>query len=180
MRCASMMPSSARTRMARIGRLRRWVRLRRLSTAPVSRFRWTSSTSICVIPWSDTSMYQLCTLIAAREIRRDPTNGIRNEAWRQACQRRSENHRRDQVQSTLSDGLPEKDALVVRFGRAIFQNHMRSRPELYAKVVEVIRPTGDVRTNARLWAITPWPPSCCAPLTSTFLTRPTKLPAIKR
>ena len=39
------------------------------------------------------------------------------------------------------DGLPEKDALVVRFGRAIFQDRKVS-PELYAKVVEVFGQQG--------------------------------------
>jgi hypothetical protein len=33
------------------------------------------------------------------------------------------------------DGVPERDALVIRFGRAIFHEHKVS-PELYAQVVE--------------------------------------------
>jgi hypothetical protein len=41
-------------------------------------------------PVVGTAMYQLCTLIAAREFAR---------SWCKARQRRSENHRRDQVQS---------------------------------------------------------------------------------
>jgi len=39
------------------------------------------------------------------------------------------------------DGLPEKDALVIRFGRALFREHVVT-PELYAKVVEAFGKQG--------------------------------------
>ena len=39
------------------------------------------------------------------------------------------------------DGVPEKEALVIRFGRAIFQDRKVS-PELYAKVVEAFGQQG--------------------------------------
>jgi 4-carboxymuconolactone decarboxylase len=80
-----------------------------------------------------TAMYQLCTLIAAREF---------DEAYE--WNSHEPGARRAGVdQKTIDaikygrplDGLPPKEALVVRFGRAIFQDRKVPSP-LYAEVVK--------------------------------------------
>jgi len=45
------------------------------------------------------------------------------------------------------DGLPEKEALIVRFGRALLEDHAVS-PELYAKVVDVFGKQGMFELSA--------------------------------
>lgn len=90
-------------------------------------------------PVVGTSMYQLCTLIAAREFD-EPYEWNSHEAG--AKRANVDQKTIDAIKFNRPlDGLPEKDALVVRFGRAIFQNH-RVTPELYAKVVEVFGQQG--------------------------------------
>ena len=86
-----------------------------------------------------TAMYQICTLIAAREF-------DENYEWNshEAGAKRANVDQKtiDAIKFNRPlDGLPEKDALVVRFGRAIFQDRKVS-PELYAKVVEVFGQQG--------------------------------------
>jgi 4-carboxymuconolactone decarboxylase len=86
-----------------------------------------------------TAVFQICTLIAAREF---------DEAYE--WNSHETGARRANVdQKTIDaikfnrplDGLPEKEALVVRFGRAIF--HDRKVPsDLYAKVVETFGQQG--------------------------------------
>ncbi len=79
------------------------------------------------------AMFQICTLIAAREFDEKYEWNSHEAGARRA----------NVDQKTIEaikfnrplDGLPEKDALVIRFGRAIFRDHTVS-PELYAKVVE--------------------------------------------
>ena len=86
-----------------------------------------------------TALYHLCALIAAREFD-EPYEWNSHETGAQ---------RANVDQKTIDaikfnrplDGLPEKEALVVRFGRAIFQDRKVS-PELYAKVVEVFGEQG--------------------------------------
>ena len=85
------------------------------------------------------AMFQICTLIAAREF---------DEAYEwnshEAGARRAKVDQRtiDAIKFNRPlDGLPEKEALVVRFGRAIF--HDRKVPsELYAKVIETFGQQG--------------------------------------
>ena len=86
-----------------------------------------------------TAMYQICTLIAAREF-------DENYEWNshEAGAKRANVDQKtiDAIKFNRPlDGLPEKEALVVRFGRAIFQDRKVS-PELYAKVVEVFGQQG--------------------------------------
>jgi 4-carboxymuconolactone decarboxylase len=86
-----------------------------------------------------TAMYQLCTLIAAREFD-EPYEWNSHEAGAK---------RANVDQKTIDAikfnrplvGLPEKEALVVRFGRAIFQDR-KVPSELYAKVVETFGQQG--------------------------------------
>jgi 4-carboxymuconolactone decarboxylase len=90
-------------------------------------------------PVVGTAMYQLCTLIAAREFD-EPYEWNSHEAG--ARRANVDQKTIDAVKFNRQlDGLPEKDALVVRFGRAIFQDHKVS-PDLYAKVVEVFGQQG--------------------------------------
>jgi 4-carboxymuconolactone decarboxylase len=86
-----------------------------------------------------TAMYQLCTMIAAREFD-EPYEWNSHEAGAK---------RANVDQKTIDAikfnrplvGLPEKEALVVRFGRAIFQDR-KVPSELYAKVVETFGQQG--------------------------------------
>jgi 4-carboxymuconolactone decarboxylase len=90
-------------------------------------------------PVVGTAMYQLCTLIAAREFD-EPYEWNSHEAG--AKRANIDQKTIDAIKFNRPlDGLPEKDALVVRFGRAIFQDRKVS-PELYAKVVEVFGQQG--------------------------------------
>jgi 4-carboxymuconolactone decarboxylase len=83
-------------------------------------------------PVVGTAMYQLCTLIAAREFD-EPYEWNSHEA---GAKRANVDQRTiDAIKFNRGlDGVPEREALVVRFGRAIFQD--RKVPwDLYAKVV---------------------------------------------
>lgn len=86
-----------------------------------------------------TAMYHLCALIAAREFD-EPYEWNSHET---GAQRANVNQKTiDAVKfNRLLDGVPEKDALVIRFGRAIFQDR-KVGPELYAKVVETFGQQG--------------------------------------
>jgi len=86
-----------------------------------------------------TAVFQICTLIAAREF---------DEAYEWNSHETGAK-RANVDQKTIDaikfnrplDGVPEKDALVIRFGRAIFHDHKVSS-ELYAKVVEAFGQQG--------------------------------------
>jgi 4-carboxymuconolactone decarboxylase len=86
-----------------------------------------------------TALYHLCALIAAREFD-EPYEWNSHETGAQ---------RANVDQKTIDavkfnrplDGLPEKEALVVRFGRAIFQQRKVS-PELYTQVVNAFGQQG--------------------------------------
>lgn len=90
-------------------------------------------------PVVGTAMYQLCTLIAAREF--DETyewNSHEAGARRANVDQKSI----DAIKFNRPlDGVPERDALVIRFGRAIFHDRKVSS-ELYAKVVEAFGQQG--------------------------------------
>ena len=45
-------------------------------------------------------------------------------------------------------GLPEKDAAVIEFGRALFRGHHRASPELYSRIVEVFGRQGLIELAA--------------------------------
>jgi len=83
-------------------------------------------------PVVGTAMYQLCTLIAAREFD-EPYEWNSHEAG--AKRANVDQKTIDAIKFNRGlDGVPEKEALVVRFGRAIFQDR-KVPSELYAKVV---------------------------------------------
>jgi 4-carboxymuconolactone decarboxylase len=84
-------------------------------------------------------MFQICALIAAREF---------NENYEWTAHEAGA--KRAMVNANTIDairfnrgleGLPEKDALVIRFGRGLLREHAVS-PELYAKVVEAFGKQG--------------------------------------
>ena len=85
------------------------------------------------------AVFQICTLIAAREF-------DENYEWNshEAGAKRANVDQKtiDAIKFARGlEGLPEKDALVVRFGRAIFHDHKVS-PELYAQVVKTFGQQG--------------------------------------
>lgn len=86
-----------------------------------------------------TAMYHLCALIAAREFDEPyEWNSHETGAKRASVDQKSI----DAVKFNRPlDGVPEKEALVIRFGRAIFQDR-KVGPELYAKVVETFGQQG--------------------------------------
>jgi hypothetical protein len=85
------------------------------------------------------AMFQICTLIAAREF--DETyEWTSHEAGAKRVGVDAKTIDAIRFNRSL-DGLPEKDALVIRFGRALFRDHKVS-PELYARVVEVFGKQG--------------------------------------
>jgi len=85
------------------------------------------------------AIFQICTLIAAREF-------DENYEWtsHEAGAKRANVDMKtiDAIRFNRGlEGLPEKEALVVRFGRALFREH-RVSSELYAQVVEVFGKQG--------------------------------------
>lgn len=80
-----------------------------------------------------TAMYQLCSIIAAREFD-EPYEWSSHEAG--ALRAGISQKAVDAVKFDRAlDGVPEKEALVIHFGRAILRDHKVSS-ELYAKVVK--------------------------------------------
>ena len=84
-------------------------------------------------------MFQICSLIAAREF----DENYEWTAHETGAKRANVDPKTiDAIRFNRGvDGLPEKDALVIRFGRALFHEHAVSS-ELYAKVVEVFGKQG--------------------------------------
>ena len=85
------------------------------------------------------AVFQICALIAAREFNE-------NYEWtaHEAGAKRAmvDMQTIDAIRFNRGlDGLPEKDALVIRFGRGLLREHAVS-PELYAKVVAVFGKQG--------------------------------------
>lgn len=86
-----------------------------------------------------TAVFQICTLIAAREF-----DEVYEWNSHEAGAKRANVDQKtiDAIKFNRPlDGLPEKEALVVRFGRAIFRDH-KVPSELYAKVVETFGQQG--------------------------------------
>ena len=79
------------------------------------------------------AMFQICTLIAAREFD-EVYEWTSHEAGAKRANVDPKTIDAIRFNSPL-EGLPDKDSLVIRFGRALFREHAVS-PELYAKVVE--------------------------------------------
>ena len=90
-------------------------------------------------PVVGTAMYQLCTLIAAREFD-EPYEWNSHEGGAKRAHVDQKSIDAIKFNRPL-DGVPEKDALVIRFGRAIFQDR-KVPSELYAKVVEAFGQQG--------------------------------------
>lgn len=90
-------------------------------------------------PVVGTAMYQLCTLIAAREFD-EPYEWNSHEAGARRANVDQKSIDAIKFNRPL-DGVPEKEALVIRFGRAIFQDR-KVGPELYAQVVETFGQQG--------------------------------------
>ncbi len=85
------------------------------------------------------AIFQICTLIAAREF--DETYEWTSHET--GAKRANVDMKTiDAIRFNRSlESLPEKDALVIRFGRALFRDHKVS-PELYAKIVQVFGKQG--------------------------------------
>lgn len=90
-------------------------------------------------PVVGTAMYQLCTLIAAREFD-EPYEWNSHEGGAKRANVDQKSIDAIKFNRPL-DGVPEKDALVIRFGRAIFQDR-KVPSDLYAKVVETFGQQG--------------------------------------
>lgn len=90
-------------------------------------------------PVVGTAMYQLCTLIAAREFD-EPYEWNSHEGGARRANVDQKSIDAIKFNRPL-DGVPEKDALVIRFGRAIFQDR-KVPSDLYAKVVEAFGQQG--------------------------------------
>jgi hypothetical protein len=92
-------------------------------------------------------MFQLCSLIAVREFD-DPFNWNAHEGG--AIRAKVDQRSVDAIKFNRPvDGLPEKDALVIRFGRAIFRDH-KVNPELYAQVVKTFGQQGMLELDATM------------------------------
>ena len=86
-----------------------------------------------------TQYFEICTLIAARDFDQQ----YEWTAHELAAQKAGVDQKViDAIKFNRGvDGLPEKEATVIRFGRAIFKDHKVS-PALYAKVVELFGKRG--------------------------------------
>ena len=86
-------------------------------------------------------MFEICALIAAREFEEDVEwTGHSAGARRQGVSEKT--IQAIQFNREPKD-VPEKDALMIRFGRALFREHKVS-PELYAEVVKTFGQRGMV------------------------------------
>lgn len=93
------------------------------------------------------AMFQLGSLIAIREFD-DPFNWNAHEG--QAARAGVDQRTIDAVKFDRPvDGLPEKDALAIRFGRAIMRDHKVS-PELYAQVIAAFGKQGMMELDATM------------------------------
>lgn len=93
------------------------------------------------------AMFQICSLIAVREFD-DPFNWNAHEGG--ALRANVDQRTIDAIKFNRGvDGLPEKDALVIRFGRALFRDHKVS-PELYAQVVKTFGQQGMMELDATM------------------------------
>ena len=80
------------------------------------------------------AMFQICALIAAREFNEN-YEWTAHEAGAKRAMVDAKTVAAIRFNRGL-EGLPDKDALVIRFGRGLLREHAVS-PELYAQVVEV-------------------------------------------
>jgi hypothetical protein len=80
------------------------------------------------------AMYQLCSIIAAREFD-EPYEWNSHEGGARRAGVSEKTIEAVKFNRSL-DGLPAKEALVVEFGRALFRDQHRVSSELYARVVK--------------------------------------------
>ncbi len=80
------------------------------------------------------AMYQLCSIIAAREFD-EPYEWNSHEGGARRAGVSEKTIEAVKFNRSL-DGLPPKEALVVEFGRALFRDQHRVSSELYARVVK--------------------------------------------
>jgi hypothetical protein len=80
------------------------------------------------------AMYQLCSIIAAREFD-EPYEWNSHEGGARRAGVNEKTIEAVKFNRPL-DGLPAKEALVVEFGRALFRDQHRVSSELYARVVK--------------------------------------------
>jgi 4-carboxymuconolactone decarboxylase len=86
-------------------------------------------------------MFEICALIAAREFDED-FEWAGHEAGAKRAGVSEKTIQAIRLNRELKD-LPEKDALMIRFGRALFREH-KAGPELYAEVVKAFGQRGTV------------------------------------
>jgi len=86
-------------------------------------------------------MFEICALIAAREFDED-FEWTGHEAGARRAGVSAQTIQAIQFNRELKD-VPAKDALMIRFGRALFREHKVS-PELYAEVVKTFGQRGTV------------------------------------
>jgi len=94
-----------------------------------------------------TAMYQLCSIIAAREFD-EPYEWNSHEGGARRAGVDEKTIEAVKFNRSL-EGVPEKEALVVQFGRALFREHKVS-PELYAQVVKTFGQEGMFELTATM------------------------------
>ncbi len=92
-----------------------------------------------------TAMYQLCSIIAAREFD-EPYEWNSHEGGARRAGVSEKTIEAVKFDRPL-DGLPAKEALVVEFGRALFRGQHRVSSELYARVVKEFGQEGMYRAD---------------------------------
>jgi alkylhydroperoxidase family enzyme len=95
-----------------------------------------------------TAMYQLCSIIAAREFD-EPYEWNAHEGGARRAGVDEKTIAAVKFNRKL-DGVPEKDALVIRFGRALFRGQHKVSPELYAAVVKAFGQEGMFELTATM------------------------------
>jgi hypothetical protein len=94
------------------------------------------------------AMYQLCSIIAAREFD-EPYEWNSHEGGARRAGVSEKAIEAVKFNRPL-DGVPEKEALVVQFGRALFRGEHKVSPELYAAVVKAFGQEGMFELTATM------------------------------
>ena len=94
------------------------------------------------------AMYQLCSIIAAREFD-EPYEWNSHEGGARRAGVSEKTIEAVKFDRSL-DGVPEKDALVIRFGRALFRDQHKVSAELYAQVVKAFGQEGMFELTATM------------------------------
>ncbi len=94
------------------------------------------------------AMYQLCSIIAAREFD-EPYEWNSHEGGARRAGVSEKSIEAVKFNRPL-DGVPEQDALVIRFGRALFRDQHKVSAELYAQVVKAFGQEGMFELTATM------------------------------